>query len=94
MITIVYAILFGNIASDIMERSLKNPKDHPYLTNRITYIVLVIVGLAYFFYKKKLKELKIVSLLLGCAYGLMLASFVYLLFVYGTSANPDFVYVQ
>ena len=88
-LTIIYLILFSDVSASIVNQSV--PKaEGTILATRGIYVILVVILLSPLFFKKKLSELKIVSLLLGLMYGLFVATFIFQLCTLGTQYNPDY----
>jgi amino acid permease len=76
-LTIIYLILFGDITASIADQQLEMSKTHPFLKSRALYVMVICGILLPLFFSKKLKELKFISLILGVAFGIFFATFVY-----------------
>ena len=64
------------------------------LESPVTYMMMLVVSMAPFLYRKQLKELTIVSILLVIAFGIFVLAFVFQLTNQGTESNPDFKVVE
>ena len=86
--TMIYFIVFGEISASLAE-SVAEPGTENILTKRVLYVLFLALAMLPLCLMKKLREMKIVSILLFIAIGLFILLFIVQLVTLGNKENID-----